>query len=541
MTTPHLLEPGGFTLSDGQLFAEGRELDVFGDSLDTQDIFSLAMSASLDLHGKPVVCQDLLPELSMRIEAHPLPAGSDPAERTQYIGQAWHSVAEVLIQRHGRLERDECVTLTAPAGVQVTLARTSGQTVLPPHAMRLRVEYSPVILARFLVARHELPLIQQSHRTTAPFASVKHPRSTRLAPNTPPIAELIREALLKTEQAADDRFARLPMPVRYRASGALGAWSRVRAAAGQSGAEFTQRLRADPISLMRSDFGTYLEWWSNGSPTLFRSTDDRARSHGTLCWQMFDACQGVLFEPTPPLHHLLDDAFIADDVPVGTIELPAETMCIIPDPSWWGHRGGLDAIMLFRRGPASHSGYATSDVINVLFWTEVRAESWLETGNLAIPLDDPQRTIRQFLDGIGADLTQKQEVDTDTIAATVQHWRRVLDYAIKMLLYLATGEAQVVQDRAYTNAPRDFGGLGKRKRTERLAQIEMLYDRHVIGPAVLDASSLPSLPAEGAHREVRGHWRRPHFKMQPHGPRRSLRKLVFIGPTLVRADRLSLA
>ncbi|AJY38298.1 hypothetical protein I6G56_00955 (plasmid) [Burkholderia humptydooensis] len=541
MTIPYFLETRGIAMADGQLFAEGRELDVFGDSLDTQDIFSLAMTASLELRGQPVVCQDLLPELSMRIEAHPLPAGGNPGGLMQYIDHAWRSVAEVLIQRHGRLERDECVTLTAPAGVHMTLARTSGLAALPPHAMRLRVDYSPVILARFLVARHELPLIQQSHRTTAPFASVKQPHPPRLAPDTPSIAELIREALIKTEQAADDRFARLPMPVRYRASGALGAWSRVRAAAGPSGTELTKRLRDDPISLMRSDFGTYLEWWSNGSPTLFRSTDDRARGHGTLCWQMFDACEGVLFEPTPPLHHLLDDAFIADDVPVGTIELPAETMCIIPDPSWWGHRGGLDAIMLFRRGPGSHSGYATSDVINVLFWTDVRAESWLETGNIAIPLDDPQRTIRQFLDGIGADLTQKQEVDADTIAATVQHWRRVLDYAIKMLLYLATGEAQVVQDRAYTNAPRDFGGLGKRKRTERLAQIEMLYDRHVIGPAVLDAAPAASSPSDGTHREVRGHWRRPHFKMQPHGPQRSLRKLVFIGPTLVRADRLGLA
>ncbi|PFW70258.1 hypothetical protein COL27_28430, partial [Bacillus sp. AFS075960] len=125
--------------------------------------------------------------------------------------------------------------------------------------------------------------------------------------------------------------------------------------------------------------------------------------------------------------------------------------------------------------------------------------------------------------------------------ATIRNWRRVLDYAIKMLLYLAAGEARVVQNCAYTNAPRDLSGLGKRKRTERLAQIEMLYDRHVIGPAVLDESALPSVPTAGPHREVRGHWRRPHFKMQPHGPKRSLRKLVFIGPTLVRADRLGLA
>ncbi|WP_257126093.1 hypothetical protein [Burkholderia sp. ABCPW 11] len=248
MTSPHFPEPSELAFSDGQLFAEGRELDVFGDPLDTQDIFSLAMTASLELRGQPVVCQDLLPELSMRIEARPLPAGSGPADMQQYVGQAWRSVAEVLTERRGRLDGHECVTLTAPAGVHVTLARTRGQAVLPQHAMRIRVDYSPVLLARFLVARHELPLIRQSHRTTAPFKSAKQPHPPRLAPDTPPITELIREALLKTEQAADDRFARLPMPVRYRASGTLGAWSRVRAAAGQSRPKRSARCRSRTIS-----------------------------------------------------------------------------------------------------------------------------------------------------------------------------------------------------------------------------------------------------------------------------------------------------
>lgn len=522
------------------IFSEGQELYISGDPLDTQDIFSLAMTASLDLRGKPVICQDLMPELSMRIEARPLPGGRESAESMQYIARAWRSIADILIRRNGRLERDEFIAATPIPGVNVALSRTGGQSDLQPGAMRIRVAYNPVLIARFHVARHEMPLIQSEHRTRTPFVSHARARPERFAPDTPLTANLIRDALAKTERAADDRFARLPLPVRYRASGALDAWTRVREAANGSGTEFTQRLREDPISLVRSDFGTYLEWWGNASQKLFRSAGDRARAHGTLCWQMFDACQGVLFEPTPPLHRLLDDAFIADDVPVGTIALPAETMCIIPDPSWWGHRGGLDVIMLFRRGAGSHSGYATSDVINVLCWTDVRAEYWLETGFIAIPLGDPQKTIRQFLDDIGADLSREEQADADTIAATVQHWRRVLDYAIKMLLYLATGEAQVVHDRAYTNAPRNFGGLGRRKREERLAQIEMLYDRHVIGPAVLDATLAPSSPSDGSHREVRGHWRRPHFKMQPHGPQRSLRKLVFIGPTLVRADRLGL-
>ena len=109
-----------------------------------------------------------------------------------------------------------------------------------------------------------------------------------------------------------------------------------------------------------------------------------------------------------------------------------------------------------------------------------------------------------------------------------------------MLLYLTAREAHVVHGRAYTHAPREFGGLGKRKRAGRLAQIELLYDRHVVGPAILDGDPMDSSTTSEAHYKVRGHWRRPHFRMQPHGPNSSLRKLSFIGPTIVRQDRLGL-
>ena len=34
-------------------------------------------------------------------------------------------------------------------------------------------------------------------------------------------------------------------------------------------------------------------------------------------------------------------------------------------------------------------------------------------------------------------------------------------------------------------------------------------NRHIVGPAILDAESIESASADGAHLEVRGHWRRP--------------------------------
>lgn len=38
--------------------------------------------------------------------------------------------------------------------------------------------------------------------------------------------------------------------------------------------------------------------------------------------------------------------------------------------------------------------------------------------------------------------------------------------------------------------------------------------------------------------EVSPYWRRGHFPMQTFGPQHSLRKVIFIAPTLVSADRL---
>ncbi|CAM2191104.1 protein of unknown function [Paraburkholderia kururiensis] len=63
-----------------------------------------------------------------------------------------------------------------------------------------------------------------------------------------------------------------------------------------------------------------------------------------------------------------------------------------------------------------------------------------------------------------------------------------------------------------------------------------------MGLAVLDRESAASAEAEFStpQYEKRGHWRRPHFRMQPYGPHSTLRKMVFIGPVVVRPGRLGL-
>jgi hypothetical protein len=95
---------------------------------------------------------------------------------------------------------------------------------------------------------------------------------------------------------------------------------------------------------------------------------------------------------------------------------------------------------------------------------------------------------------------------------------------------------QITHERPYSTAPRVFPGLGKRKRDERLALVETLYDRYVVGPAVLSADLAANSDGDSSHG-VSAHWRRGHFRFQPHGPHNSLRKLMFIAPTLVHASQ----
>lgn len=72
----------------------------------------------------------------------------------------------------------------------------------------------------------------------------------------------------------------------------------------------------------------------------------------------------------------------------------------------------------------------------------------------------------------------------------------------------------------------------------KLARLPGPVRYHVVGPAILDAEATGSASSDSAQREVSGHWRRPHFPIQPYGPQAAWRKLIFVGPTLVRPDRV---
>lgn len=123
-------------------------------------------------------------------------------------------------------------------------------------------------------------------------------------------------------------------------------------------------------------------------------------------------------------------------------------------------------------------------------------------------------------------------------AALVDECREAMhaavSYVVKLFLYMGLRQARLVEHDDYADALRRATGLGERKRTMLLKRSMSLYNAIVVGP-----DTLPSQAAfDVTGISVAPHWRRGHFRMQAHGLGRQERKLIFVAPMLIHADRL---
>lgn len=396
---------------------------------------------------------------------------------------------------------------------------------LRPGALDVHVRYDAATAAAYSQHRRRCPLTEHVPDETA------QRRQRQIT-----IRRLMVAALNKSRKTVDAQYARLPVHVRYRITGAQAAWQALQdECRRQREPGSKSELNANSITrLVREAAAFTRQVLPNGlvdSPLKYLVS---AASQSAV-WSAFESRGGQFYEPSLALHRLLNEAYIADDVPIGALALPMATLCIVPEASSWGRTDVAEAIVFFRN----------ERQISCAAWSRVQIAGQLPAIGfdvVELSLEDPNKTICELLMALYGQLKKSDDelvVPVVGASSSKQFWQRTLDYAIKMLLYLSVRDAHVVPHRDYSQASRELKGLGKRKRVERLEAIEQLYDRYVIGPAVLDEELFPSSLSQGPQREVRSHWRRPHFKMQRHGPKGAMRKLVFIGPTIVRADRLN--
>jgi len=484
-------------------FREGARIELDAATQTEQSLFIVTMAASIGLQGQPVRCSGYLPGASIRIDT----AAVDPqyiAVGERFLVDAYKSLGTAIREWYQAPGSPLDAEIEA-AGIKVSAAREGRD--LRPGVMQIDVQRKP-----------ESSAMQASSLATAATSG------------------LIDEAIKATLWADTGKFERLPVPVRFRAAGAVAAWDAARAST-PAGKDFALALRDPDVSpaILMNHIADFMELQSARE---FVGEEGRAIAKhvsNSVIWQAFWARNGALYEPTPPLHRLLDSAFIADDVPLSMLKVPVRTLCIVPEPSRWDHKGGLESAAVFSHAP---DGANVTDltIVSWTHWTDPVPTVGMDM--MRIDIRDSERTVTHAIDEalsrpplFGG---SRLQVEHDR-----QRWRATLDYIVKMLLYLTLDEAIVTPERSYTDAPRVFPGLGKRKKMERLAELELLYDRHLVGPAVLPAAP-NERRGDGEHHEVTGHWRRPYFRMQPHGPRNTMRKLKLIDWTIVRPDRLGM-
>jgi len=354
----------------------------------------------------------------------------------------------------------------------------------------------------------------------------------------------IDQAVKTTLRADNDAFLHLPVPVRYRASGAMQAWSAARKLAKNRGERFAYRVAdaAYPPAALYNDIADFMEDQSSIDFKLQDGPVVAGHCSQSVYLQAFWQRGGVIYEPTPALHQLLDATDVADNVPVTLLKLPVPAMCIVPDRSAWNAPGDAESIVLFEHEGTDANGVVRR-MLTITIWAH-DVEPWATWSHAVATffLDDESRTISNAIDftgdndlyqGLPCKLLQHQP-DQDRMDKDRARWHKVLNYVTKLLLYMTVDGVQITAHKPFSHAARVFPGLGKKKREQRLAEIDQLYDRFAIGPQALAEDLRQTMAGHG----VSAHWRRGHLRMQAHGPAMSLRKMIFIMPTLVRSDLL---
>ncbi|KAA6182586.1 hypothetical protein F2Q65_17550 [Thiohalocapsa marina] len=126
-------------------------------------------------------------------------------------------------------------------------------------------------------------------------------------------------------------------------------------------------------------------------------------------------------------------------------------------------------------------------------------------------------------------------LDPDDVALV----KPVVEQLAKVLLYLNLTDAEKLRVTERSDLLEKIRGLGPKKAAKFRRRMAGAYDRIVIGPAALPEPEEPAGTGGGgeAHRSIKAHWRRGHFRTIRYGEGLAKRRLGWIKPVLVNAGQ----
>ncbi|MEM8517573.1 hypothetical protein RCH05_002119 [Janthinobacterium sp. CAN_S7] len=242
---------------------------------------------------------------------------------------------------------------------------------------------------------------------------------------------------------------------------------------------------------------------------------------------MFWQRPNMVIELTPALERLLTSSDLGEDIPAAQLR-PRMAACYIR----FGEAMRQAVVLPVETGVHRIQGayvfastYNGKRAISIVAIYAADRDEPLGISSLDFVIEDEQESLLSVIRSQCGGT-----VESDSLLA---QQTALAQLCTKVFLYWGIEQARHVSLTPHGDALRRLQGMGPRKAAKLLRQTERLYDRVVLGPDTLPAH------LRSASGEMSPHWRRGHFRMQAHGPRLSLRKVMFISPTIVRADRLT--
>lgn len=282
--------------------------------------------------------------------------------------------------------------------------------------------------------------------------------------------------------------------------------------------------------------------------TLDQLTEMLAQGEGST--EMGSAFSVMLFarqtaSPQPQflvedeLVELLEQTDISDDLPVAVLTLPYPRCYIelgrsrtvghrVPNPATGLHilEGAyLETGTSAERGPG---------IFVMLTGSPLGRDNAMDdaTNSLFVSTANPQQSLRTALLNARRDSAElASELGlVPNMPEYFKHEFEALKLLAKVLLYLNLPQARKDVRKELTEAWRAVVAKknpAKRARAEK--ELRRLADYILVTapPEQREAGANPS------GKGVKSHWRRGHYRLQAHGPQHSLRKVLFVQPTLV--------
>lgn len=250
----------------------------------------------------------------------------------------------------------------------------------------------------------------------------------------------------------------------------------------------------------------------------------------------FERKRGALIETTPALDALLMHSDIDDTLPMHLFSPPFSAQYLRLNHATAEHfrttedyakQRSIDGIFCFVSKPGSSDDSNKFIPVIELVIIYATKDKGIRAQLLRGPMITANETVTQWADAILVPQGRQRTPEDDVLM-------KLISNMVKVFLYLGLKDARREMSPEHSDALKRLAAVGPKKQAKLQRRLDSLYDHITVGPA--DAPTSP--PALGTIGTRAPHWRRGHFRAQACGPARSLRKLIFVAPILIHADRL---